>query len=616
MMCHNRIGVKGAVQQKVSCLETAAPIQYHFGRADLPMRLRETLWIAPVIVCGIAYAAPPSPVAEAAMKGDRLALRSLLEQKANVNAAQADGATAIQWAAYRDDLEIADLLISAGADVRTANRDGATALSLASINGSASMVERLIKAGADPNERGPTEETPLMFAARNGRVEAIRVLLDHHAEVNAREKLRGTTALMWAAEQMHPAAVKLLIERGADFSGASNADAKGGTAYLAPTAKQRAINDGIALDGTFIGNARRGRLQNGTNNAAVDVSAADAAAADAAFNRTQNAKGGGLTPLIFAARQGDLETARILVEAGAKVNQTSRYGWTPLLTAVQNRHYQLGAYLLAHGADPNLPNNGGWTPLYIATDNRNIEAGDYPVRTADMDHLDFIKLLLDGGADVNARVCGVESTPQQCKGDSTETRTIFTMQWLYEDGATPFLRAAQSGDVELMKLLLAHGADPHIATANGDTALMVASGVGWVEGVTFEWSPAETVEAVRICLDLGIDPNLRDNDGRAALHGAAHKGSNEVVQLLVDRGAKLDMHDNGGRDTISGSMFGHTWLPIEYAQGLVRVGVQSALAHPDTEAIIQKLMEQRGLEVPPRIKSSVCLAIVCSGYEP
>jgi ankyrin repeat protein len=302
---------------------------------------------------------------------------------------------------------------------------------------------------------------------------------------------------MWAAEQSHPAAVKLLIERGADVALTSNADSKGGTAYLAPTAKQRAINDGIAPDGTFVGNARRGRPQGGANAAAVgvDVAAADAAAADAALNRTQNAKGGGLTALILAARQGDPETARILVEAGADVNQTSRYGWTPLLTATQNRHYQIGAYLLAHGANPNLANNGGWTPLYLATDNRNIEGGDYPVRPADMDHLKFIKLLLDRGANVNARICGVDSTPQQCKGDSTETRTIFTMQWLYEDGATPFLRAAQSGDVELMRLLLARGADPRIATANGDTALMVASGVGWVEGVTFEWSPAETLEA-------------------------------------------------------------------------------------------------------------------------
>jgi ankyrin len=579
------------------------------------MRARTALWIAAISLCGIAVAAGPSPVADAAMRGDRSAVRLLGEQKADVNAPQADGATAIQWAAYRNDLEMANLLISAGADVRAANRDGATALSLAALNGNARMIERLLAAGADPNERGPNGETPLMYAARNGNVEALRALLDHNAEVNAREKLRGTTALMWAAEQAHPAAVKLLLEGGANAAAGSNPDSKGGTAYLAPTPRQRAAADGIAPDGTFVGNSRRGRPQAATNGVAVDIAAADAAAADAAFNRTQNTKGGGLTALMFAARQGDLETARILVEAGAAVNQTSRYGWTPLLTATQNRHYRLAAYLLAHNANPNIANNGGWTPLYIATDNRNIEGGDYPVRAADMDQLEFIQLLLDYGADVNARVCGVESTPEQCKGDSTETRTIFTMQWLYEDGATPFLRAAQSGDVELMKLLLAYGADSQIATANGTNALMVAAGVGWVEGVTFEWSPPETLEAVRMCLDLGIDPNLRDNDGRAALHGAAHKGANEVVQLLVDRGAKLDVHDNGSRDTISGAMFGHTWLPIEYAQGLVRVGVQSALAHPDTEALLQKLMEDRGIPVPPRIKSSICLAIICKGGE-
>jgi ankyrin repeat protein len=568
------------------------------------------------MVCAVAHAAGPSPVADAAMRGDGPAVRHLVEQKADVNAPQADGATAIQWAAYRGDLEMAELLIAAGADVRAPNREGATPLSLAALNGNAAIIERLLAAGADPNQRGPNGETPLMFASRNGTIQAIQALLNHKADVNAKEKLRGTTALMWAAEQSHSAAVKLLIDHGADLGATSNADSKGGTAYLAPTPKQRAISDGIAPDGTFIGNARRGRPQPAANAAvAVDIAAADAAAADAAFNRTQNTKGGGLTALMYAARQGDLETARILVQAGADVNQTSRYGWTALLTATQNNHYQLAAYLLAHGANPNLANNGGWTPLYIATDNRNIESGDYPVRAADMDHLEFIKLLLDRGADVNARVCGVESTPEQCKGDSTETRTIFTMQWLYEDGATPFLRAAQSGDVELMKLLLARGADPKIATANGTNALMVAAGVGWVEGVTFEWSPEETLEAVRMCLDLGIDPNLRDNDGRAALHGAAHKGANLVVQLLVDRGAKLDIHDNGSRDTISGSMFGHTWLPIEYAEGLVRVGVQSALAHPDTEALLQRLMEERGLPVPPRIKSSVCLAIICKGDE-
>jgi hypothetical protein len=208
-------------------------------------------------------------------------------------------------------------------------------------------------------------------------------------------------------------------------------------------------------------------------------------------------------------------------------------------------------------------------------------------------------------------VCGSASTETQCRGDSTETRTIFTMQWLYEDGATPFLRAAQSGDVELMKLLLAHGADPNIATAHKVTPLMVASGIGWVEGVTYEWSPAESVEAVKMLLDLGNDPNAISDEGRTALHGAAHKGRNAVVQMLVDHGAKLDQHDFGSRDTGNGDMLGHTWIALNYAEGLVRVGVQSAIPHPETAALIRKLMADRGLDVPPPITSSICITSKC-----
>ena len=320
-----------------------------------------------------------------------------------------------------------------------------------------------------------------------------------------------------------------------------------------------------------------------------------------------------MTPLTLAAREDCIACARILVAAHASVNQTTRYGWTPLLTAVQNRHYQLAAWLLDQGADPNIANNGGWTPLYIAIDNRNIEGGDYPVREPDMDHLDFIQLLLNHGANVNARICGVESTPKRCKGDSTETRTIFTMQWLYEDGATPFLRAAQSGDVTVMKLLLAHGADPKLATANGDTALMVAAGIGWVDGVTFEWSEAENLEAVKMCLDLGLDPNIADGDGRTALHGAAHKGRTDVIRLLVDHGAKLNARDKGSRDTFTGAMEGHTWMPVDYARGLVRVGVQSAVARPEAEALLKKLMEERGIPVPPPTGTSICITDVCKG---
>ena len=560
------------------------------------------------LLCAAAYGAAIGPVADAAMKGDKAALRMLLQQKIDVNAAQADGATAIQWAAYRNDLEMAEMLIAGGANVKLANHDGATPLWLAVENANAALIEKFLEAGADPNERQPNGETPLMMAARTGNVAALKVLLDHKANVNLKENLRGTTALMWAAEQSHPEAVRVLSQHGADVNAASAADTRNSRLNIAPTVQQR-----IAQDVTIA----RGRGR-GSPAGPGDTAGAAAAAADdfAAFYRLPQVKdGGGLTPLVYAAREGCLECARVLLDAGAKVNQITNYGWTALLTATQNRHYLLAAYLLDHGADPNIPNKGGWSPLYLATDNRNIESGDYPVRKPDMDHLDFIKLLLDKGANVNARICGVESSDKECKGDTTETRTNFTMQWLYEDGATPFLRAAQSGDVTLMKLLKARGADPKIATAHNDTALAVASGIGWVEGITFEWSPEQSLEAVKMCLDFGIDPNVADDQGRTALHGAAHKGRTEVIQLLVDHGANMEAHDNGSRDTFAGAMKGMTWIPLDWTRGLVRVGVQSAIAHPEAEKLLVKLMTERGLKIPPPPASSICLTKGVNGCQ-
>jgi hypothetical protein len=318
--------------------------------------------------------------------------------------------------------------------------------------------------------------------------------------------------------------------------------------------------------------------------------------------------GGGLTALTFAARANSLETVKTLLAAGVDIDQPTAYGWTPLLVATQNRFYQLGSYLLDNGADPNRANNGAWTPLYLAVDNRNIEGGDYPTRKGDMNHLDFIKKLIEKGADVNARI-----------KDNTDKRTVFTSMWLNEDGATPFLRASQSSDLEVMRLLLANGADPKIMTVNNVTALQVAAGIGWVEGLTYEWSPKANEEAIKLLLELGVDPNIQAETGRTALHGAGHKGRTAVIQMLVDHGAKLDVRDYGMTGNDAGGRFAiHTWQPVDYADGLVRVGVQSAVAHPEAGILFRKLMTERGLEVPPmgRTLASVCITEICDVEEP
>jgi uncharacterized protein len=536
------------------------------------------------IFAGPRLIAADRTVADFAMIGDTAAIRALLAQRADINAPQADGATALHWAVYRNDFVLAKLLIEAGANVRAANRDGATPLSLAATAGNAEMIATLLGAGATPNEKLPFGQTALMLAARNGNPAALTVLLDHGADVNAKEDLRGTTPLMWAADEAHPDAVKLLIDHGADFKARSAAVARG--------------------RGPALGKAGDPRKEQASRAAVDQADAAAARQAQAAagqtpFEREGPADGGQLTALVYAARTDDVESVKILLAAGADVNQTTGYGWSPLLVATQNRHYKLAAYLLEHGANPDLANNGGWTPLYLATDNRNIENGDYPVRRADMDHLDFIKLLLDKRVDVNARI-----------KDSTETRTVFTNQWLDERGATAFLRASQSSDLVLMKLLLAHGADPKIPTELNVTALQVAAGIGWVEGVTTEWSETANVEAVKLLLDLGVDPNVQAETGRTALHGAAHKGRTAVIQLLVDAGARVDTRDYGmiGNDA-GGRLKAHTWQPVDYADGLVRVGVQSAIAHPAAGLLLRKLMTERGLAAPPvgRTLESVCI---------
>jgi ankyrin repeat protein len=566
-----------------------------------------------VSLFAVSGAAAQTQIADAAMKRDVTGLRALLQKKADVNAAQVDGSTALHWAVYHDNLQAADLLIAAGANVRAVTREGVTPLSMATLFGSVPMVERLLEAGADSREIGPNGETMLMFAARNGNPRLVELFAAAGVDVNAAEKLRKTTALMWAAAQHHPDAVRALLKAGA------NPAARSGGAGLPRNYMANRVNQKSVLEAQ----ERRKRAAAAGRTYEQQLQIERAAPLRPAFDQVRQpppdddsevvvaglvgSGGGGLSALHLAAREGDSESAKALLDGGADVNQVTEYGWTALLTAVNNRNYALASMLLDRGADPSIANKGGWTPLYIATDNRNIEGGDYPVPKPDLDHLEIITKLLDKGADVNARV-----------KEDTLTRTIFTMQWFFEDGATAFARAAQSSDTALMTLLLKYGADPRTATRNGDTAMTLAGGIGWVEGVTYERSREENVEALRMLLDLGLDPNTANSEGRTALMGAALKGRNEAIQLLVDRGARLDLRDHGSRDTdkIGSAAAGHTWQAIDYADGLVRAGVQGAISYPETSAFIRKLMIERGLEVPPVNRNilSVCVVSLCQGW--
>lgn len=488
----------------------------------------------------LASSAAAGEIADAVMHRDAAAVHTLLAAKAAVNEAQPDGTTALHWAARWDDRETATLLIQAGANAGAANHEGATPMFLAAQNGSMPMIAELLKAGVDVNAPVLSHgETALMMAARSGSVDAVRLLLDRGAKINAKDTLRGTTALMWAAEQGHATVVELLAARGADLRIQSE--------ILRPL-KRRGLGFAPAS-------------QQGGPDAPVK---------------------GGLTALLFAAREGSLDCVRVLIQAGADVNQTSADGSSPLLVAVQNGYYDLAAFLLDHGANVNLANSKGWTPLYLAVKTRNQETTAIPGPDTD-GVLDFIKILLDRGADPSVRI-----------KDDTEIHQGMTAAWLKEAGATPLLRAALCGDLTVVRLLLAHKADPSIPTFDHTTPLMVASGVGWAEGMLREYSEDQTFEVVKLLVDLGADVNAANDHGITALHGAGFKGANKVVQFLVDHGAKLDALDKGEDYGFGVSTVRMT--PLNWAEG-VPIGMSSPIYHKETVELMAKLMKERGIPV-------------------
>ena len=485
--------------------------------------------LAFVLCAGAGEAAARSPLIEAVKRGDLAQVRALVERGADVDAPEIDGTTALHWAVHRDDGDVAALLIGAGADVTAANRYGVAPIALASLNGSASMLTKLLAAGADANRAQPEGETALMTAARTGRVEAVRILLDHGADVNAAEQWRGQTALMWAAAEGHAAAVRELIARGADVR------------------------------------ARSGQPAAGASGEPAAAAGDDAGAAAGAVPPP------GFSAFLFAVQGGHPDASTVLADAGADVDDMAPDGSSALVVAIDNRHYELAAWLLDRGADPDA-DGVGWTALHTAVlaHRPHFRVVPDPSPTGSLSSGALIEALLTAGADPNA------SSRERVRL-ATQTSPLYPTE-----GVTPFLLAAIAADVPLMRLLLAHGADTSVTTANGSTALMAAAGAATYAGQG-AGSEADALEAVRLLLDAGVDVHAADEAGNTALHGAANRGANSVVELLLARGARLDAANGRG------------WLPVTIAQG----PIDTIEPFPETYALLRERTLAAGVDVPP-----------------
>lgn len=466
------------------------------------------VWAIAVAVADAA--GPGGSLIDAAKKGDGARVRALLGMRADVNAPELDGTTALHWAVHHGDLALVDRLIAAGARVQARNRYGSTPLSLACESGNAPIVRRLLKAGADPNTASHDGETALMTAARTGNPASVEALLDAGADVNARETRKSQTALMWAATEGHDQAAQLLLRAGADVRARSH---------------------------------------------------------------------GGFTPLLFAVRSGHLSVLPTLLDAGADVNDSLPDGTGALSLTIINAHFELAAALLDRGADPNADAQG-WTPLHQLVWTRRPNGGlaDPPaVATGRMSSLQLAAKLLDKGANPNARM-------KKERKLGFDDRTL-----LNRLDATPFFLAAQTADVPLMRLLAKSGADPRVTNADGTTVLMVAAGVGiWVVGES-PGTNDEALEAVRFALELGGDVNATNEYGYTALHGAAHRGSPEIVTLLVERGASLDV----ALTKTGGGPLGWKagWTPLIIADGVFYANTFKR--SPETAAVVRRLQQER-----------------------
>ena len=465
---------------------------------------------AVLLVAGGAILPPLAAAAEddlrlvqAVKDRDAKAVQRLLST-VDVNIAQPDGATALHWAAHWNDLPTVQALIRAKAHVNAANDLGVTPLLVACADAGPAVVTALLQAGADGNARMPSGDTPLMIAARTGQPESVRALLLHRADLNARDAARQQTALMWAVAEGHPEVVRLLLEAGADVHARS-------------TVRRRL--------GFVAGN------RNGTGHSPESIRA-----------NSVEFDEGGYTALLFAAREDEVESARLLLGAGADVNDAAPAGTSALVVATHSDSPRVAALLLARGADPNT-DGAGYTALHAAVLRGNVE---------------LVKALLSHGARPNVAL--TKPTPARRYGN----------EWGFGDhlvGTTPFYLAAKFGELEIMRVLAAAGADTRTQARDGSTAVMIALDTpatrtgnvdgfgsdrrdryGLITAVTPEQVETDALAIASLAVKLGADVNQTDSAGNTALHLAASKGYNRIIRLLVENGADLNVR-NGKQQT-------------------------------------------------------------------
>ena len=471
---------------------------------------------------------------DAVKNQDSDSVRTLLKQHVDVNAPEADGTTALHWAAHYGDLETVDALLHQGANAIAVNRYGATPLSEAVRIGKAPLIEKLLQAGADPNTLVTAQsETVLMKASRDGNLDAVKVLLEHGAEVNVKENFRGQTAVMWAAAEGHADMVKLLAAHGADLN-------------------LRSYDRDPTLP----------KMEAGTPNAPIAR--------------------GGLTALLFAARQGEIETAQALLDAKADINAVDSDGNNALVLAILNGHYDLAKILIDRGADPNVAAKNGRTALYTAVEMHDVDWSPRPARkeTDQTTSMDIIHSLLDHKANVNAQLTAPAPIEKHAQDMGDKSLAA---------GATPFTRAARSADVELMHLLLDKGADPKLVGKDNQIALMVAAGVNYNDSI--RGTEAQALAAVELCASLGLDVNAASEKGETALHGAAKRGADSITKYLVEKGANVNARNKRG------------FTPLDLAMGKGGYNGAPGPVHDASAAIIRQAGGEPGQEIKETAKA-------------